>query len=260
VHLSSWQAWSWLAGFLGYAVLMTVLVVRKRYRTFPWFTFLLAQEMVQTIILFEMHRHARPRAYFYTYWLCEIFDSLVRVGVFFELARITSRLLKKSENERIRTLINAVVIAAAICIGVVISGRGVGNVLVTAALKISICTSIIGGILVFFFLLTTFLEGIRGRVHSQALAYGLFFYFAGKLLAHLALLFGDKWSWFALQAYTGPLYIVCLFAWSLILWFDEPQRVLTEEMDRLQRTFAQMEQQALGRSEASPTMTDVLGL
>jgi hypothetical protein len=260
VHLSNWQAWNWLAGFAGYTVLMLVLVVRKRYRTFPWFTFLLAQEIVQSIVLFEAHHFARPRTYYYTYMGSEILDSLVRVGVFFELARITSRLLRENGSERVRAMINAVVIASVICAGVVISGPGVGNLIVTAVLKISVCTSILGALLVFFFLLTTFLEGIRSRVHSQALAYGLFIYFSGQLLSQLGLLFSGKALWFTLQTYTAPLYIVCLFAWSIILWFDEPKRVLSKEMDTLQRTFAQIEQkQALVQPRAT-TMTDVMGL
>jgi hypothetical protein len=260
MHLSSWQAWNWLAGFVGYAVLMVVLVVRKRYRTFPWFTFLLAQEIVQSIILFETHRLAQPRTYYYTYMGLEIFDSLVRIGVFFELARITSRLLRENDSARIRALMIAVVVASLICAGVVISAPGVGDLIVTSVLKISVCTSILGGVLVFFFLLTTFFEGIRSRIHSQALAYGLFIYFSGKLLAQLGLLHG-KWSWFHWQNYTAPLYIVCLFAWSVILWFDEPNRVLTEEMDRLHRTFAQIEQRhSISPNEGTTTMTDVMGL
>jgi hypothetical protein len=261
MHLSSWQAWSWLAGFIGYTVLMAVLVVRKRYRTFPWFTFLLALEIVQSIVLFEAHRYAKPRAYFYTYWCFEVLDSLVRVGVFFELARITSRLLRENGSERMRALMIAVVIASAICVGVVIGGPGVGHVLVTSALKVSVCTSILGGVLVFFFLVTTFLEGIRSRVHSQALAYGLFLYFSGRLLAQLGLLYGGKWTWFKWESYTGSLYIVCLFAWSVILWFDEPERVLSEEMDRLHRTFEVIEQKQshlVVQDQVPATMTDVL--
>jgi hypothetical protein len=261
MHLSSWEAWNWLAGFLGYTVLMTVLVVRRRYRRFPWFTFLLAQEILQSIILFEVNHLARERTYFYVYWAFEIFDSLVRVGVFFELARITSRILKESNSDRIRALMNAVVIASAICAAIVINVHGVANSFVSTALKISICSSILGGVLVSFFLLTTFFEGIRSRIHSQALAYGLFLYFSGKLLAQLGLQFGTT-RWHSWQSYTAPLYVICLFAWSILLWFDEPKRVLTVEMDRLHRTVAQIElkQSSLSKANVPITMTDVMGL
>ncbi len=259
MHLSNWQQWNWLAGFLGYTVLMTVLVVRKRYRKFPWFTFLLAQEIFQSIVLFEVHRFAGGRPYFYLYWAFEIFDSLVRVGVFFELTRITSRLLKETTSDRIRTLMNAIVIASAICAAVVINVHSSAYLLAAIALKISVCSSILGGVLVSFFILTTFFEGIRSRIHSQALAYGLFLYFGGKLLAQLGLLFGPA-RYFNFQTYTAPLYIICLFAWSILLWFDEPKRVLTEEMDRLHSTFAQIEQKQSRKPHVAITMTDVIGL
>ena len=117
MSLSSWQAWNWLIGFAGYVVLMTVLLVRKRYRTFPWFTFLLAQEIAQTIVLFLVHRYSRPRVYATTYWIFELLEAAVRVAVLFELARITARLLRENASDRLRGLMNAIVIAAALCAG-----------------------------------------------------------------------------------------------------------------------------------------------
>lgn len=260
MHLTSLQSISWLAGFLGYALLMLVLVVRKRYRVFPWFTFLLAQEIVQSIILFETHRNANPRTYFYTYWSFELFDALVRVAVFFELARITSRLLRENGSERTRLLMNAFIIAAAICAGVVLHSHGVGNVIATTSLKISLCTSILGAVLVFSYVLSTFLVGLRTRVHSHALAYGLFLYFLAKLIAQGGILFSFP-LWHKLQNMTAPLYIVCLFAWSAILWFDEPKRVLIEEMERLRQTCAEIDSKlSQERASLPPTLTDILGL
>jgi hypothetical protein len=247
VSLSSWQAWNWIIGFLGYILLMTVLVVRKRYRTFPWFTFLLAQEIAQTIVLFTVHRSCSARTYSYTYWSFEILEAAVRVGVLFELARITARLLRENASERLRALMNAIVIAAAICGGVVIGMHVSGTLMVVTAVKISLCTSILSGLLVFSFVLTTFFEGVRSRIHSQALAYGMFFYFSGKLAAEMGLLFGGTHLWFRLQSYTQPLYIVCLFAWSAILWHDEPKRILTEEMHRLRQSFVEMELRRQGQ-------------
>ena len=241
MSLSSWQAWNWLIGFFGYVVLMSVLVLRKRYSTFPWFTFLLAQEIAQTIVLFTVHHFSGPKVYSFTYWTFELLEAVVRVGVLFELARITARLLRENASDRLRALMNAIVIASAICAGLVLGMHVSGSLLVVTGVKISLCSSIFSGLLILSFVLTTFFEGIRSRIHSQALAYGMFFYFSGKLVAELGLVFGGTGMWFRLGGYTQPVYILCLFAWSAILWFDEPKRVLTEEMDQLRQSFADME-------------------
>ena len=253
MSLSSWQAWNWLIGFAGYVTLMTVLVVRKRYRTFPWFTFLLAQEIAQTIVLFTVHRFSGPSIYAYTYWSFELLEAIVRVGVLFELARITARLLRENASDRMRALMNAIVIASAICAGLVLGMHVSGSVLLVAGVKISLCTSILSGLLILSFVLTTFFEGIRTRIHSQALAYGMFFYFSGKLAAEVGFVFGGKILWAKLSGYTQPVYIVCLFAWSIILWSDEPQRVLTEEMDQLRQSFADMERRRQESLHPQPT-------
>ena len=261
MSLSSWEAWNWFIGFVGYVVLMGVLVKRERYRTFPWFTFLLGQEMVQTLILFFLHQHATRQRYSSVYWAFELGEVFIRIGVLFELARTTARLLRENGSERVRALMNAVIVAAAICAGLILGVHGVGNLMVTLALKISLCSSILSGLLIISFVLTTFLEGVRTRIHSQALAYGMFFYFLGKLLAQAGLLFGGTHLWFELQTFTQPLYIVCLFGWSIILWFDEPQQILNEEMERLRQTCDQVERRfQVARQQDVYTMTDVLGL
>ena len=128
-----------------------------------------------------------------------------------------------------------------------------GSVVQVAGVKISLCTSILSGLLILSFVLTTFFEGIRTRIHSQALAYGMFFYFSGKLAAQLGLVFGGTRLWYKLGGYTQPLYIVCLFAWSVILWFDQPKRVLTEEMDQLRQSFADMERRRQESLQPQPT-------
>ena len=258
MSLSSWQAWNWLIGFVGYLVLMSVVLRRRRYRTFPWFTFLLAQEIVQTIVLYVVHRAAPASTYFYVYWICELLEAAVRVVVLFELAHTTARLLRENATERIRLLMNACVIAAAICAGLVLGLHTPGSAMMAASIKISLCTSILSGLLIISFVLTTFFEGIRSRIHSQALAYGMFLYFSGKLVAELGLLFGGTHLWTTMQNYTQPLYVACLFAWSAILWFDEPRRVLTEEMDLLQKTCADMERRQLGfQLRQAPTIADL---
>lgn len=136
-----------------------------------------------------------------------------------------------------RVVTNSLILATGICVGLILGLHGVRNPLANIAIKTSLCSSLFGAVLIIAFALTTFLEGIRLRVHSQALAYGLLFYFSGKLVVLLAIVFGGSSSWTPLQEIVKPLYVVCLFVWSVLLWFDEPKRVLSTEMDKIRQAF-----------------------
>src|ERR1700756_2635845 len=58
----------WINGGIGYIALAAVLVIKKRYRTFPWFSALLASDMLQTLLLTTVCATQHALRYFYTYW------------------------------------------------------------------------------------------------------------------------------------------------------------------------------------------------
>lgn len=255
MHLSSLELWTWFIGFTAELTLMTVLVTKKRYSTFPWFTSLLGFEIAEAITLFLVHKYLSSHAYAYTYWGGEIFESLIRVGVMVEIARITSKLIRVSDNRHIKHVLACLAFAAAVCLYFIITQHGPGSWLETLAVKTSVCTSVLGGFLVIGFVAMTFFEGVRIRVHSQAIAYGTFFYFSGKMLLMLVLLVGEHDWWLQLQDYLKPVYIICLFAWSLVFLFDDPKRILSEEMDRIYNilnTLERMNQQRLQEQPRQP--------
>lgn len=235
MHLSNLELWTWYIGFACYLLLMTVLVVKKRYRAFPWFTALLGFEILETITLYCVHRFLSAHAYAYTYWTAELLESLIRIGVMVEIALITSRLMKLPKNSHLKLVLTGLVAATALSIGFVVHHHSVGTWLSNLAIKTSICTALLGGLLVFTFVAATFFEGVRIRIHSQAIAYGTFLYFSGKMLLMLVLLIGADGWWRSLQDYLKPMYIVCLVIWAVMFLFDQPERVLTTEMDGLQR-------------------------
>jgi hypothetical protein len=239
MSLSSWDVWCWLIGVIGFLTLTTVLIVRKRYRVFPWFTSLLLFEIAQTAVLFLVHLYGGNQLYFQMYWCGEMVEALVRVGVVFELARITARHLGVAERQLVYALISATVA----CSYVIWRFPGLEDPVVTFAIKVSLCTSILSGFLALTIFAVTFFEGIRFRIHSQAVTYGLVAYFAGKLVSELAILLQEHGWWLTLQNWLKPLYIVCLFAWAAVFWFDEPRQILNDEMEGIRNTLAILEAQ-----------------
>jgi len=240
--LSNFDAWCWFTGVIGFILLAAVLVYKKRYQTFPWFTGLLFFEIIQTVVLFLTHRFGGPKPYFYVFFTGEIIEALIRVGVMFELARITAKVLGEKERLRVRPLLWSLLVAASICVVIIFRLHGIQDPIVDYSVKVSLCTTILAGFLALCFAIVTMFDGIRVRIYSQAVTYGLVLYFAGKLIFQGALLLGDPDSWAWLQNGLKPVYIICLFAWAGIFWFEEPKQVLTDEMEKWRRYSEVLEQ------------------
>lgn len=241
IVLQNWDMFCWASGVIGFLTLATVLFLRKRFKTFPWFTGLLIYEIVQTAVLYFLHSHGMKKPYFYTYWAGDTIETLIRVGVIFELARITAKHISSGARRNFRWITAALCIASVFCMVVVLAQPGLKFSIMTLAVKTSLCTSILSWALAFTLFLLTFFEGIRLRVHSQALAYGLVIYFSAKMLSNIAILGAQADWWASMLTAVKPVYILCLFAWTAILWFDEPKQVLNPEMDR----YRQLRQMAI---------------
>ena len=81
----------WAAGFLLNAVLLCVLLLRRRYRTLPWFTAWIGFGSLFTILLFVANRLGLHRAYVVTYWSGALVDLAFQVAVVVEIGRIVLR-------------------------------------------------------------------------------------------------------------------------------------------------------------------------
>ncbi len=241
MRFGSWDIVCWISGVFGLALLVGVLIIKKRYRSFPWFTSLLVYEVVQTVVLYMTHRYSPNGLYALAYWVGEFLESLVRVGVIFELARLSAFHLGRDQRESTKPIFITFLVATAVCILAVVLHGSLANPIASLAITVSLCSAILGGFLAIMLFTTVWFEGIRFQVHSQAIAFGMVVYFSGKLVAEGALLLDEQGFWIQSQNYLKPLYILCLFTWSLIFWFDEPEQILNEEMARLQRVRTKLE-------------------
>src|SRR3981189_2253684 len=86
MNMGAWDNALWLTGYALNLGLLCVLLHKHRFQKFPWFTLLIAQDAVQTIVLFGVHKY--PRINFYTYWGFEALDALLRLLVLYEGAHL----------------------------------------------------------------------------------------------------------------------------------------------------------------------------
>lgn len=231
MHLTHWDIAVWIGGGLGYIALAVVFLIKKRYRTFPWFSTLLASQMTQSIILASMSSPHHYELYFYTYWFGEVVNAVILIAVTLELAKSFSQTIDIFDPQFFRNIqILAWVVPIASAVGVLCLKLlpDLHHELANLAFKIdTVCGFLMMG-LVGSISLAMYFYGMRCRVHVAALTYGLFVYAVGRMLVFaVALNVQDVYLWRDLERWLKPTYVVIQFIWCLVLWVEEPQRKLT---------------------------------
>jgi hypothetical protein len=232
--MGSWDNVLWLTGFALNLGLLGVLLHKRRYQKFPWFTLLIAQDAVQTIVLFGVHRY--PRINFYTYWGFEALDALLRLLVLYEVARLLVAQCGMSVPGVARRYWSVIVVLLGVLLAFACLTPSSPRLSVMLALRIGQMSSICVGGVTSLLILVTFFFGLRFRIHAQAVLYGLALYMFGKLWVHtLLLLMGDLQHWSALEVSLKPVYHMTLLIWIACLWFEEPEVRPTSDVQRLMR-------------------------
>jgi hypothetical protein len=236
MNMGTWDYLLWLTGFALNLGLLCVLLQKRRFQKFPWFTLLIAQDAVQTIVLFCVHKY--PTINFYTYWSFEALDGLLRLLVLYEVAHLLLAQCGMSITGLARRHWSFITVL----VGVLVAFAWLTPskpLPLTLALRIGQMSSICVGGVTSLLILATFFFGLRFRIHAQAVLYGLALYMFGKLWVHtLLLLMGDLQQWSALEVSLKPVYHMTLLIWIACLWFEEPEVRLTPEMQRLMRAEA----------------------
>jgi hypothetical protein len=88
VHLSLTAQILWAAGFIEHAALLTVLLMRGRWKAFPVFTAWIGFSTFRTILLVALYKFSTPAMYGRVYWNAAFLDLALQLGVIFELARV----------------------------------------------------------------------------------------------------------------------------------------------------------------------------
>jgi hypothetical protein len=234
--MGTWDYILWLTGFALNLGLLCVLLHKRRFQKFPWFTLLIAQDAVQTIVLFCVHKY--PTINLYAYWSFEALDALLRLLVLYEVAQLLLAQCGMSMANLARRYWGFIVVLVDVLVAFAWLTPP-SPLPIRIALRIGQMSSICVGGVTSLLILVTFFFGLRFRIHAQAVLYGLALYMFGKLWVHtLLLLLGDLQQWSALEVSLKPVYHMTLLIWIACLWFEEPEVRLTPGMQRLLRTEA----------------------
>jgi hypothetical protein len=91
MHLTGLDLLFWAASFAGHIVLLSVLCIRRRVKSFPFFTALIATNILRTTALYVIAHSGTKAVYFYTFWYLAILDVVLELCVVYELASRTFR-------------------------------------------------------------------------------------------------------------------------------------------------------------------------
>jgi hypothetical protein len=165
----------WIAGITCQATLAVVLLCKRGWRIFPFFTVYFAVGVAEAIFSYVFQRNFA--VYFYTYWLMEAFGIVLGFAVVYEVFRIVFS--GHPGLRRLATLTFRWVLALLLVIGIFVLAKhaSVGFKAVTSAvLVLEQATRIIevGMLMCLFLLSSAFGLHWRQQVFGIALGLGLF--------------------------------------------------------------------------------------
>jgi len=241
----------WALGFIGHLVLLSVLVLRRRARSFPAFTGLISLSICRTVVLFFTLRLGTAESYFYTYWTLAIVDVGLQLAIAYELASKVFRPLGPWAPDVSRSFLWIAAASVAFAAGMTWLAAPP-----TRTLRMAIvirgdffASALMSEIFVAMVALSVTL-GLPWRTHVARIAQGLGVYsLYGIFTAAAQSYFGSggltHGTYTLLSRLEGALYLGCIAFWSVTLARKEPEprkmpEQLHDELRRLQGRAALM--------------------
>jgi hypothetical protein len=223
----------WAAGFCELLALTLVLLLRRRWRTFPFFTAYIAFQTIEIVALYGIHRWGSNHDYFWAYWAGALLDLLLQLSVLFELAqavlRPTGTWVRDARRMFLLLAIAGTVIAAVVSWGV---NPTLPTTLDNWIEKGNLFASMLVAQLLFATSLASSRLGLAWRHHVMGIATGWMLWAAVSLFVEAAYsYFGPNWHGVILDDVRILAFQAATIYWMVIMWLPEPkERTLSPEM------------------------------
>jgi hypothetical protein len=223
----------WASGFCELLVLLFVLLVRRRWQTFPFFTVYIIFQTVEIVVLYGIYRWSHPRVYFWAYWTGDVLDLLLQLCVVFELTRIvlkpTGTWVRDARKTFILLAIGGTVIAAVVSFGV---NPTLPTTLDNWIEKGDLFSAMLNAQLFFAMGLASTWLGLAWRHHVMGISSGWMVWASVNLLTEAAFShFGPSWHGLVLDDIRILAFQAATIYWIANLWLPEPkERKLSFQM------------------------------
>lgn len=228
MKLSGLDLFLWAAGFIGNIALLFVLFYRRRARQFPFFTLLIAHNVIRAIVIYSVLHLGSKQSYFWTYWSMALFDACLQLCIVYELAvqvfRPMGRWAPDVRQRFLWLVIPSVAIALAISWMAAPPARSWMQVFVTRG---NLCAESLMSELFVLIMALSVSSGLPWKTHAARIAQGLGTYSIFSLLIQTGQsYFGvDRGArmFLPLSHIRIAAYDVCVIYWAVALWAEAQQ-------------------------------------
>lgn len=245
MNLSLMATVLWAAGFVLNAALVSVLLLKRRYRTVPWFTAWIGLECLETIALFLAYRFASKHAYAVIYWTSDFLDVSLQAAVVLEIA---ATVLRRSgrwvAGARVRLAAMGATAPIVALVMALLMHPAAETPLDAWAARASLFTTILVFLLFIAVVVASAQLGLGWRSYAMRESYGLVVW---VVIAFLTDTLHSYWRTLGhftlLENVRIAVFQLASVYWIVIFWLPEPELVpiTLENKNRLEAVQRQLE-------------------
>ena len=227
MHLNHTDYLFWAAGLLAHVVLLVVIATRHRAETFPFFTTLIAANIVKTITLYLVALHGTTYSYRVTYSSLTAVDLVLQLCVVYEVALHVFRPTGRWAPDVRRGFVIVVAASITVAAGLTTLAETPAKTWLAAVLmRGNFFSSALMSELFAGMIILAVTAGLPWKPHAARIAQGLGFYSLVTILTEAGHnVFGmERSSWISgdLTLLRIVTYLVCVTYWIVMLWRDAP--------------------------------------
>jgi hypothetical protein len=236
VHPTGLDILFWAAGFLGNLGLLFVLCYRRRAKNFPFFTALVALSPTRTALLYCVLHYGTRHSYFYTYWTLTIIDTMLQLGVVYEISSRVFRPLDVWEQDVRSSFVWLVGLSVSVALGLSsLASSPARTWMLAVSYKGNLFAAALMSELLVAMMALAVSAKLPWRGHTAGIAKGLGAYSLFTVLietGHSYLGRSRELPVFVMFSdVRKAAFLCCVTYWIIDLWRDEwPGRIMTREM------------------------------
>jgi hypothetical protein len=236
MHLTGIDFFFWAVSFLGNLGLLFVVWYRRLAKSFPFFTALAALSVIRTMVLYFVLNHGTRNSYFYTYWSLGILDTMLELGIVYEIASRVFRPVGVWAPDVRGSFIWMVGLSVTVALGLSwLASPPARTWAQSFVTKGDLFAAALISELFVLMMALSISARLPWRTHVAKIAQGLGAYSLVSLLIGTGHSYfgvgGEVRTFLFLSHIRIAAYITCLAYWTVMLWRKEqPSREMTEEM------------------------------
>lgn len=236
MHLTGLDLLFWAAGLGAHLVLLSVLLIRRRFRVFPIFTAFILANIGRTVALFFVQLHGTKASYFYTFWSLGILDTVLQLSVVYEMYSLTFRPLGVWARDLRGAFVWLVAVSIAVAAGLTWLATPHARLwMQVAVIKGNFFSSACMSELFVGMVVLAVKAGLPWKTHVARISQGLGVYSIIDVLIEAGhSYFGvgrNTQTYTMLSHFRMSAYLVCVGYWIVMLWRNAPDsRKLPENL------------------------------